>query len=71
MMRSYHITATMSDGSQGTHCDLYKHGAAAAEGAAALFPDAASICVLRLSTALLRGSCRTRRAPARFRKGAV
>ena len=70
-MRSYHITATMSDSSQSTHCDLFKHSAAATERAAELFPEATSICVLRLSTALLRGSCRTRRAPARFRKGAV
>ena len=55
-MRSYHITITMPDASQGVHVDLYPHGAAAALRAACLFPDAAKISVLRLTTVLLRGA---------------
>ena len=55
-MRSYHITITMLDSSQGVHVDLYPHGAAAALRAAFLFPDAAKITVLRLTTVLLRGA---------------
>jgi len=54
-MHSYHITITMPDASEGVHVAFYPHGAAAALGAACLFPDAAKIRVLRLSTALLRG----------------
>lgn len=53
-MRSYHITITMSDGSEGIHCGLFQHGAAAALRAAGLFPDACKLKVLRLSTVLLR-----------------
>lgn len=53
-MRSYHITITMPDGSEGVHVSLYHDGAAAALRAASLFPDAAKITVLRLSTKLLR-----------------
>lgn len=55
-MRSYHITITMPDASQGVHVGLYPHGAAAALRAACLFPDAAKISVLRLTTVLLRGA---------------
>ncbi len=55
-MRSYHVTITMPDGSQGRHCDLYPHGAAAALRAADLFPDAAKLDVKRLSTVLLRSA---------------
>ena len=55
-MHSYHITITMPDASQGVHVDLYPHGAAAALRAAFLFPDAAKITVLRLTTVLLRGA---------------
>lgn len=68
-MFSYHVTITMGDGSQGQHCDLYPHGAAAAMRAVELFPDAAKIDVLRLSTALCRGLSRAR-CPFRFSKGA-
>lgn len=65
-MYSYHITFTMDDGSQGNHCDLYPDGAAAAERAIELFPDACKIDVLRLSTVLLRqpGAHPHRPAPA-------
>ncbi|MBD9395753.1 hypothetical protein [Acidovorax sp. ACV01] len=66
-MFPYHITITMGDGSQGKHCDLYPHGAAAAARAADLFPDAAKIDVLRLSTALRRGP-RAARRPSRYSK---
>lgn len=57
-MHSYHITITMPDGSEGVHVNLYPHGAAAALRAAILFPDAAKISVLRLSTKLLRSAPR-------------
>ena len=57
-MHSYHITITMPDGSEGVHVNLYRHGAAAALRAAILFPDAAKISVLRLSTKLLRSAPR-------------
>ena len=57
-MHSYHITITMPDGSEGVHVNLYTHGAAAALRAAILFPDAAKISVLRLSTQLLRSAPR-------------
>ena len=64
-MHSYHVLITMADGSQGRHCDLYHDGAAAAERAMALFPDARKIDVLRLSTVLLRlPDVRYRPAPA-------
>jgi hypothetical protein len=53
-MHHYHITITMPDSSQGTHEGLYPHGAAAAMRAEALFPDAARLEVLRLSTVLQR-----------------
>ncbi|OGT57893.1 MAG: hypothetical protein A3E01_05315 [Gammaproteobacteria bacterium RIFCSPHIGHO2_12_FULL_63_22] len=55
-MHSYHITITMPDGSQGCHCDLFPHGAAAALCVADLFPQACRIDVLRLTTVLLRGN---------------
>ena len=57
-MHSYHITITMPDGSEGVHVNLYPHGAAAALRAAILFPDAAKISVVRLSTKLLRSAPR-------------
>lgn len=63
-MRSYHVTITMRDGSTGTHCDRYPDGAAAARRATDLFPDAAKINVLRLTTLLARGL----RAPAMARR---
>lgn len=69
-MFPYHVTITMGDGSQGKHCDLYHDGAAAAMRAAELFPEAAKIDVLRLSTALCRGPGRARR-PSRYSKEAA
>lgn len=53
-MHSYHVLVSMPDGSQGHHCDLYPHGAAATLRVAALFPDATKINVRRLTTVLLR-----------------
>lgn len=53
-MHRYHVIITMSDRSQGEHCDLYPHGAAAAQRAIELFPDADRIDVLRQATALQR-----------------
>lgn len=55
-MHSYHITITMPDGSQCVHVSMYHDGAAAALRAANMFPDAAKITVLRLSTKLLRSA---------------
>lgn len=69
-MIRYHVTITMGDGSQGKHCDLYPHGAAAALRASELFPDAAKIDVRRLTTVLLRGP-RCAQRTSRFAKGAA
>ena len=66
-MHSYHVLITMPDGSKGRHCDLYPHGAAAAERAVELFPGADKIDVRRLSSVLLRpvaGSRQQRQEPA-------
>lgn len=63
-MHSYHVTIIMADGSQGRHCGLYPHGAAAALRAAGLFPNAAKLNVKRLATVLLRGPRRPNRQEA-------
>jgi hypothetical protein len=51
-MHSYHVTIVMPDGSRGRHIGLYRDCAAAALRAIDLFPDAARIVVLRLTTVL-------------------
>lgn len=48
-MRSYQITITMPDGSQGQHAGLYCDGFAAVVHAMDLFPDARRISARRLA----------------------
>lgn len=63
-MRAYHVTITMPDGSKGLHLGRYHDSASAADRATALFPEASSIDVLRLSSLLAGARRPARAAPA-------
>lgn len=49
IVRSYQITITMADGSQGVHFGLYEDGMAAVTFALDAFPEAVRISARRVS----------------------